>query len=104
MPEYFNPDAVIQWHNTNERFDVAGFVKANCNYPGSWQSDVERLEILGDLLITVCRVWNKEGDSFHVCSFIQLQNGKISRIDEYWGDDGEAPDWHSALHLSKSIK
>lgn len=101
---FFNPDAVVRWHNTNEAFDVAGFVRANCEYLGNWQGEVERIEEIGDLLITVTRVWNEAGSSSHVCSFIKLENGKISSVDEYWGDDGESPDWRKSLGLSLPIK
>ena len=31
--------------------------------------------------------------SFHVVSFIKVEYEKITAIDEYWGDDGTAPQW-----------
>lgn len=104
LPDFFNADAVVHWHNTNEAFDVAGFVRANCDYPGNWQGEIERIEEMGDLLITVTRVWDEARNSSHVCAFIKLENGKISRVDEYWGDDGKAPEWRKALGISQPIK
>ena len=37
---YFAPDAIINWHNTNEQFSVDEFLVANCEYPGSWHGRV----------------------------------------------------------------
>lgn len=36
LREYFCKDAYVRWHNTNEQFDVEEFLRANCDYPGSW--------------------------------------------------------------------
>ena len=51
MREFFHENAVMCWHNTNERFTLAEFLRANCAYPGSWDGTVERVEETGDLLI-----------------------------------------------------
>lgn len=42
--------------------------------------------------------------SFHVTSFIEINNDKIISIDEYWGDDGAAPEWRLNKHIGKPIK
>ena len=42
--DYFDEDAYINWHCTNERFTVEEFIIANCEYPGCWDGEVERLE------------------------------------------------------------
>lgn len=37
-------------------------------------------------------MWSEDtGLSFHVTSFIEVRNGKITAVDEHWGDDGAAP-------------
>ena len=98
MRPFFRPDAVIRWHNTNECFTTGEFLRANCDYPGRWDGKVERIETAGDLTITVVRVCSPDGKaSFHAVSFIRIQEGKIASIDEYWGDDGPAPDWRQGL-------
>lgn len=104
MAEFLCPDVVVRWHNTNEAFDRAGFIRANCDYPGHWQGEIERFEAFGNLLVTVVRVWDEPGNSFHVCSFFRLKEGKIHSLDEYWGDDGEVPSWRKTLNLSKPIQ
>lgn len=45
--EYFAEDAVINWHCTNERFTVEEYLRANCEYPGEWDGEIERIEQAG---------------------------------------------------------
>lgn len=105
MRSYFEKDAVIKWHNSNEYFTVDEFIRANCEYPGEWEGEIERVERLGNLIITVVHVYTKDSKlSFHVTSFIEINNDKIISIDEYWGDDGSAPEWRLNKHIGKTIK
>ena len=83
LPGYFHPNAVIRWHCTNEQFSVAEYVRANCEYPGKWDGEMERIEEIGGTTILAGRVFSEEeGVSFHVVSFIKLTDGKISEMDE----------------------
>ena len=102
LPSFFTADAVIRWHNTKEQFTVPEFVRANCEYPGQWHGDLQRQEQHGTQLTTVCRVWDSER-SFHVTSFFILHGGRIQSLDEYWGDDGPAPQWRRDLRLGCPI-
>lgn len=104
MRRYFREDAQINWHNTNEHFTVEEFIRANCEYPGQWDGEIERLERLDELYITVVRVWDREGRSFHVTSFMRLRDGRIASVDEYWGDDGPAPQWRLDKHIGTKIR
>lgn len=104
MAAFFAPGAHVNWHNTNERFTAAEFIQANCIYPGDWDGELLREHRLEDLIITVCRVWPRDKSAgFHVTSFIQTQNGLITTLDEYWGDDGPAPQWRQDLKLGRPI-
>ncbi|MDF2544977.1 MAG: hypothetical protein K0S47_4695 [Herbinix sp.] len=105
IKDYFCNDAAIRWHCTNEFFNVDEFLIANCEYPGNWCSEVERIEEIGELVISVTRVWlTDESMSFHVTSFFRFQANKIAELDEYWGDDGNAPQWRLDKHIGSSIK
>lgn len=105
IKDYFDENAYINWHCTNERFNVNEFMIANCEYPGDWDGEVERIEKINDLFITVTHVYSKDKTlSFHVTSFIQVMNGKIVAIDEYWADDGVAPKWRLDKHIGKAIQ
>ena len=102
---YFHENAYVNWHNSNEHFTVAEFIRANCEYPGEWDGAIERIEQINDLVITVTHVFTKDNSmSFHVTSFIKLLDKKIVAIDEYWGDDTEAPQWRKDKHIGTIIK
>lgn len=103
--KFFHNDAHINWHCTNERFNIDEFIIANCEYPGDWDGRVERVETLNDLIITVTNVYLKDRSiSFHVTSFIKIKEDKIISIDEYWADDGDAPKWRLEKHIGKAIR
>jgi len=101
---YFLPDAIVCWHNTNERFTAGEYIRANCEYPGDWDGEVERVEVAcsGAVLVVVARVWD-DAVAARVTSFIQLANGMIERLDEYWGDVGEPPGWRKAMGIGKAV-
>ena len=62
-------------------------------------------KIMNDLIITVVRIYPKDRSiSFHVTSFIQTKNNKITAMDEYYADDGIAPQWRLDKHIGTSIK
>ena len=72
--------------------------------PGQWDGHIERIEYLHDLIITVVHVFSSDHSlSFHVVSFIKLKDQLIMSIDEYWGDDGMAPQWRLDKHIGTPI-
>lgn len=101
---YFEEDAVINWNNTNEMFNVEEFIRVNAEYPGDWNIMIERLEYMGNLVISVVKVELKRDDiSVHATSFFEFNNGKIKLLNEYWGDDGKAPQWRIDKKIGKTI-
>ena len=105
IKKFFNEDAYIDWYNTNERFTVDEFIEVNCTYPDKWGGEVERVEQIGNLIIAVAKVVNIIDDSsFYVNSFILLENEKISKLDEYWGDNGKIPQWRIIKNIGVKIK
>lgn len=104
MRTFFHPEARIDWPNTGERFTPEEFIRANCEYPGAWDGEILRAVRQGDLVITVVRVFSRDRKlSFHVTSFLELREGKIASLEEYWGDDGPPPRWRQELGLGKPI-
>ena len=102
---YFSDDAIIRWHCSNERFTVEEYIRANCEYPESWDGQIERTKIFGDLIILAARVFPVQGDgSYHVVSFIRLKDDRIAELDEYWADDTEVPEWRKDLKIGKAIR
>lgn len=103
--EYFHPDAWVNWHNTNEHFTVEEFIRANCEYPGQWDGEVERIITTDTTIVTATHVYSRDGRlSFHATSFIRVVDGKIASMEEYWGDDGEAPQWRQEKHIGRKIR
>ena len=106
LPDYFTSDAQIRWHNSNELFTVPEFVRANCEYPGNWEGQVEQLEIHpdGKRAMTITRVWSTEENT--VCravSFFAFVGEKIACLDEFWGDVGPAPQWRQEMQIGKCL-
>ena len=105
MRTFFHTDAIIRWHNTNEQFTVEEFLRANSEYPGTWCGELERTEQLGDLLISVARIYSMEpAESHHVVCLMRLKDGRIAAMDEYWGEDGTAPQWRLDKAIGSAIK
>lgn len=104
LAAFFEPGALVRWHCTNEQFTVEEFIRANCEYPGEWAGHIERIERCGDLIITVVRVYPKDGSaSFHAVSLIRHREGLIVEMDEYWADDGPAPLWRHEMRIGRPI-
>lgn len=98
-------DGRIRWINSNEEFNREEYIRANCEYPGEWGGTVERIEIADVTIITVSHIYTLDKSmSFHVTSFFQLENKRIKSLDEYWGDDSEAPRWRKDLNIGRKIR
>jgi len=105
LRNYFHENACIRWHCTNELFTVEEFITANCEYPGDWGGEIDRIEHSDNLWITATHVYPKDRSaSFHVTSFIRIQDGKILEMDEYWADDSNPPQWRRNMNIGKPIK
>lgn len=97
-------DVWVNWHNTNEHFSVEEFIRANCQYPGEWDGEVERVIATETHIVTATHVRSKDGStSCHATSFIRVVDGKIASMEEYWGDDGPAPEWRRNMHIGTKI-
>lgn len=105
LKTFFKDTAYVNWHCTNEHFTVEQYIKANCEYPGTWDGTIERIEDLGNLIITVVNVFSNDSQiSVHVVSFIELEEDKIIAMNEYWGDDGDAPKWRLDMKIGTTIE
>lgn len=105
MRTYFRPDADINWHNTNEHFTVEEYLRANCEYPGDWTGEIERVVYAQNTIAAAIHVTSTDHTiSCHCTSFIQLDGDKIARMDEYWGDDGDVPQWRKEKQIGTPIR
>ncbi|MDR2182686.1 MAG: nuclear transport factor 2 family protein [Clostridiales bacterium] len=103
LRKFFVDDAIINWHDSNESFTVDEYLRANCEYPGDWRADVVRAENAGDTPIFVAKVYDNEGFAVFVTSFVQIIDGKIARLDEYFADCGEPPQWRKDMNIGRPI-
>jgi len=104
LPAYFAPDAVIRWHCSNEQFTVEEYIRANCDYPGEWDGAIERIDKTQAGYVTAVKVFPADHSvSYHAVSFIALENNQIVSLDEYWADDGAAPEWRKKLGIGVPI-
>jgi ketosteroid isomerase-like protein len=104
LKTFFKDTAYVNWHCTNEHFTVDEYIRANCEYPGDWDGTIERIEKVGNLIIAVVNVFTIDKElSFHVISFMEIEDGKIIAMNEYWGDDGIAPQWRLDKHIGTNI-
>ena len=82
LRKYFNQNAMIKWHCTNEFFTLDEYIRANCEYPGNWNGEIEKIEKNEDTIILACRVFTIDNiESFHVVSFIYLEDNLIIEMD-----------------------
>lgn len=83
----------MNWHGTNERFTVEEYIRANCEYPGTWDGEIESIDRMGDLFFVVTRVFPMDrSSSCHCVSRICWQENKICSLDEWW----QMTEWHPA--------
>ena len=103
LRDFFAPDAIICWHDSNEQFNVDEYIRANCEYPGSWGGEIQRVEKISGGLAIVTKIFSDDFATF-VSAFIKLNNGKISHLDEYYADcNDEIPEWRQEMNIGKPI-
>ena len=102
LQKHFTPDAVICWHDSNEQFTVTEYIKANCEYPGNWSGQIQRVHKIDDGIVLATKIFSDEITVF-VTTFAKLENGKITRLDEYYSDCEEIPQWRRDMDIGKPI-
>jgi len=102
---FFEPDAVVVWVNTGEQFTVDEYIRANCEYPGSWEGALEgvcALEPGDEKIVFIASVRGSEGLAARAVSFASFGDSQaplISRLVEYWGDIDEPPQWRKEKNI-----
>lgn len=105
MTLLFTENARIFWPNTNEEFDVDGYMRVKRTFPGQWRANVLRTEENEHGVVTLAKasvVGEKE--SLHAISFFTFCNGKICRLEEYWSKDSPAPEWRARMGIARPIE
>ena len=107
---FFEPDAQIFWANTNEQFTVVEYMRANCEYPGTWHG---RMEEVGEIvpsdpfepkMFYIAKVWDDDGNASRVVGRIDFgntENALIQYLTEFWGNIGEPPKWRTEMKIGR---
>lgn len=103
LRDFFNPKAIINWHDSNESFTLEEFIIANCDYPSSWTGEIQRIEWLKNKVITVTKVFSDDM-IVHAVSFFEFVENEIMLLDEYWSECGEAPQWRLDKNIGRKIR
>lgn len=99
LAPFFASDAEVIWRQTGERFNAEEYVRVNCAYPGEWRGEIERIHVCGSLAVVAAAVRSADGYSrHHVVSFIECDGARITRLDEYWSEDCEAPERRAGVN------
>lgn len=88
-----SPGFVLEWPQSRERIRGAdNFARMNSDYPstGRWQFNINRLLSQGDAVVTQVSVTDGT-QSAEPISFFTVEQGRISRLVEYWPDPFEPP-------------
>ena len=56
LKRYFNSNAIINWHNTNESFTVEEYIIANCEYP----TTTSFIRFSGEKIISIDEYWGDD--------------------------------------------
>jgi ketosteroid isomerase-like protein len=87
-------DVCIYLPNTREIFrGREKYVAFNERYPGTWTMQIKKIYSLEDAVITAVRAQAEGAPGFFVTSFFALKDGMITEMTEYWGENGEPPEW-----------
>lgn len=104
LQSYFHEKAVILWHSSNELFTVEEYIRANCEYPGQWDGEIERIEKTEQTIIMIASVHSADkARHFHLVSFLEIANNLITRMDEYRSADEAAPEWRRLMKIGRKI-
>ena len=95
---WFWTDARIIWPCTDEVFTVDEFLLANCEYPGDWTGELQRVTETPMGAVTEVRISSADSRySCHVASIFTLYHDRIVSLTEYYADDGPPPSWRTTL-------
>lgn len=93
-----DPALVVHWPQSGERFDRAGYLRVNREYPGDWHVRVVQALDAGEQVVTEVEV-DLDGRTDRAVSFLRLRAGRVVALRELWADPFEAPAWRRGWSL-----
>ncbi len=89
LNSFFSENAIITWYNSYidhkpMEMNVEKFIEIQKSSDVLWSSILERIEVLDDKVITVTKN-SASTKQYYIISFFELNLGKITRLDQYYG-------------------
>ncbi len=104
MREFLDKNLRVRWHNTNEEFTLEEYLHVNCSYPGNWFGEVKMITPTNEGCVAVVQIYSEDKKiKVHQISIIKLKNDKIIELDEYYSEDGIAPQWRLDMNVGSKI-
>lgn len=104
MRSFLDEKLTVRWHNTNEEFNLEEYIKVNCSYPGNWLGDVKEIIETSQGFVIIVQISSEDQKvKVHQISNIKVKNDKIVSLDEYYSEDGIAPQWRLDLNVGRKI-
>lgn len=96
-------DANVRLPNTREIFRGRDkYINFNKKYPGRWIITLDKIFSKDETVVSAVKVESEDkSSSFYATSFFTIKGNLISEIAEYWGDNGELPQWRIEESLSE---
>lgn len=101
--ELMEEDAYVWLPNTREVFKGKDkYINFNKKYPGRWIITLDKIFSKDEIVVSAVKVEAEDkSSSFYATSFFTVKDSLISEIVEYWGDNGEPPQWRVEEALSE---
>ncbi len=92
----------IYLESSREVFDgINKFIKMNEEYPGEWRTVLKNIGYMNDNLFTLVHVFCEDsGVEHYVTSHYTFENKLISKMNEYWSEVGQQPEWRKKYSSS----
>lgn len=94
--ELLRDDLEVIWPASRETFaNSSEFIDMNVNFPGRWQFKKFKTKRLSQTeVLSVVNVFSPDADErFFATSIMTLRGGQIARIETYWAQEGNQPEW-----------
>ncbi len=103
LNELMSDEACIYLPNTREVFKGKDrYINFNKRYPDRWYVDLENMFVCEDTVISCAKIFNENKTiSLYVNSFFNIKDELIVEITEYWGENGQPPQWRINENLSE---
>ena len=89
----FHPQFVAEWPQSRERFLSADdFVEMNRAYPGNHTIEVLNIVVSGNEVVSAVYIHADTGQKAFATTFFLVEDGKIKKATEFWGEPYPAPE------------